>query len=121
MFSKPLYVQIRENRFRVRNINAARDVERRADPGFSHPRALVGDFTAAEVCLKGVLSEARGSGLALSTPVVIHPLEGVEGGLTQLEERTFRALAMGAGASKVVVWAGPALSDAEVLSLLRGR
>lgn len=121
MFSKPLYVQVRENQFQVRSISDSRTLKKKADQEFSHPRLLVGNFTAAQECLKSLLSEARGSGLALSTPVVIHPLEKIEGGLSQVEERLFHELAIGAGASKVVVWVGAALSDAEALAKIKGK
>lgn len=82
---------------------------------------LIGDFSAAQECLKLALSEARGSGFALMTSVVIHPLEKIEGGLTQVEERLFHALAIGAGASKVFVWVGAPLSDTEVMSKIKGK
>lgn len=121
MFAKPMYVQIRENQFLVRNINDSRSFQKKAAAGFSHQRMLVGNFTAAQECLKSLLSEARGSGLAFSTPVVIHPLERIEGGLTQVEERLFHELALGAGASRVVVWVGGPLSDVEVMSKLDGK
>jgi len=120
MFSKSLYVQIRENQVHVRNIDDPRTVQRQASAAFSHPRMLVGDFTVAQECLKKALSEARGSGFALTTAVVIHPLERIEGGLTLVEERLFHELAVGAGASKVVLWVGAPLSDTEVISKLRG-
>lgn len=121
MFTKSLYVQIRENRFDVRNINDARTFQRRADPFFSHPRMLVGDFTAAQACLKALLAEARGSGLTLATHVLMHPIDTIEGGLTQVEERLFQELAIGAGASKVRIWVGKPLTDAEVTAKLKER
>jgi len=120
MFAKSLYIQIRENHFHVRNIEDSNSLQRRANPDFSHPRMLVGNFTAAQECLKKAVSEARGPGFILTTSVVIHPRERMEGGLTQIEERVFRELAIGAGASKVVVWDGAPLSDAEVIARLRG-
>ncbi|MDR2838368.1 MAG: hypothetical protein LBV49_07385 [Azonexus sp.] len=116
MFTNFLYVQIRENFVQVRNVNNPRTFQRSASTPFSHPRMLVGNFTAAAECLKKAISEARGSGLFLSTSVVIHPLEKIDGGLTQVEDRLLRELALGAGASKVAVWVGPPLSDAEVIS-----
>jgi rod shape-determining protein MreB len=121
MFAKTLYVQIRENSIHVRNIDDSRALQRNANPAFSHPRMLVGSFTAAQECLKKALSEARGSGFVLTTAVVIHPLERVDGGLTQVEERLFHELAISAGASKAVVWVGAPLSDAEVISKLKGK
>lgn len=121
MFTKSLYVQVRENQFQVRNIDDSRSIQRNANPGFSHQRMLVGNFTAAQECLKVALSEARGSGFVLSTSIVIHPLEKIEGGLTQVEERLFHELAIGAGASKVFIWVGAPLSDAEVISKIKGK
>jgi len=121
MFTKSLYVQVRENQFQVRNIDESRSIQRKANPGFSHQRMLVGNFTAAQECLKATLSEARGSGLAFLTSVVIHPLEKIDGGLSQVEERLLHELAVGAGASKVFVWVGAPLSDAEVISKIKGK
>lgn len=118
MFAKLLYVQVRENQFTLRNIDGPRTSERTAAHSFSHPRMLVGDFTAAQACLKGLLSEAQGSGFVLSTSVVIHPLEKIDGGLSQVEERLFQELAAGAGA---IVWVGAPLSDAEVIAKVKGR
>jgi len=42
----------------------------------------------------------------------------IEGGLSEVEERALREVAMAAGASKVVVWVGHELSDAEVRDML---
>ena len=82
---------------------------------------LVGNFTAADACLKSLLSEAKGSGFVLGIDVLIHPLEKIEGGLSQVEERLFQELARGAGATKAVVWVGRHLSDSEVLAKLKGK
>jgi len=119
MFTKSLYVQVRENQFQIWNVNDARSVQRRANPAFSNQRTLVDNFAAAQQCLKAALSEARGPGFVLSTRVVIHPLEKIDGDLTQDEERLFFELAIGAGASRAIVWVGPPLSDAEVMSKIK--
>ncbi len=121
MFSKLLYVQVRENQFQIRNITDSVTIQRKANTPFSHPRMLVGNFTMAQECLKSALSEARGSGFALTTQVLIHPLEKLEGGLTQVEERLLQELALGARASKAVVWVGAPLGDAEVASKMAGK
>lgn len=120
MFSKSLYIQVRENRIEVRNVEDSRAFSQQANPGFSHPRMLVGDFTAAQACLKSLLAQARGSGFALSGAAIIQPLEKIGGGLSQVEERLFRELAVGAGASRVIVWVGATLDDAEVMARLKG-
>jgi hypothetical protein len=120
VFSRSLYIQVRENRFEVRNVDVGRAVQHHASPGFSHPRMLVGDFTLAQSCLKSLVAQARGSGFVLSVAALVHPLEKIEGGLTQVEERLFEELAIGAGVSRAVVWIGAPLSDAEVVAKLKG-
>lgn len=120
MFSKTLYVQVRENQFQVRNVIDGRSVQQHAKMVFSHPRMLIGDFTVAEMALSAVLSEAKGSCFVLKTNVLIHPLENIAGGLTQVEERVLLELAKMAGASKVILWTGELLSDQEVLAKFSG-
>lgn len=84
---------------------------------FAHPRSLVSDFTIAEVLLRAFVKLAHGTGLfSLAPRIVVHPLGSPAGGFTQVERRAFREMALGAGASDVVVWVGPELSDHEALS-----
>jgi len=112
-----LYVQVRPNRMSVRNVTAQKSVDRASATNFSHPRTLIGDFTVADAFLKTLVAEAR-SGFSLRTEILMHPLDRVEGGLSQVEERVFRELAMGAGASKAGVHVGATLSDPEVVAKL---
>lgn len=84
---------------------------------FNHPRTLLGDFTVGEQLLKAFIRRLNGkSWLALAPRVVIHPLGSPAGGFTQVERRAFHEMALGAGASQVVVWVGRELSDQEVQS-----
>jgi len=121
MFTKSIYVQIRENQFQVRNVDNSVSIQRKADSPFTHQRMVVGNFSAAQECLKSALSEVRGSGFAFITSVVMHPLEKIDGGLSQVEERLLHELALGAGASRVVVWVGAPLSDAEVVLKIKAK
>lgn len=78
---------------------------------FTHPRTLLADFAAAEKLLQ--LLVKRVSGNAWFTPppfVIIHPMAKTEGGLTMIEARAFRELALGAGAHDTLLYQGPALS-----------
>jgi rod shape-determining protein MreB and related proteins len=113
-----LYVQVRPDRFIVRRVGGGQAVDRMAPQPFSHPRALLGSFSNAEPFLKSLVAEAKG-GFVLKLEILIHPLEKVEGGLTEIEERAFEELGRGAGASKVKVWSGSPLSDAEVIEKLK--
>jgi hypothetical protein len=81
---------------------------------FSDHRMLVGNFSNAEALLKDGLKHIIASRFAPAPSVLVHPMERVDGGLNQVEERLYRELALGAGARKVVVWSGAVLSDADV-------
>jgi rod shape-determining protein MreB len=74
---------------------------------FSHPRQLIVDFDSAEQILRHAFIQiTNGKILAPSPKVVIHPMEKLEGGLTQIEIRAFRELCLGAGAREAVVYVG---------------
>lgn len=84
---------------------------------FNHPRTLIGDFTVGEQLLKAFVRRLNSnSWFALAPRIVMHPLGSPAGGFTQVERRAFRELALGAGASGVVLWVGRELSDQEVQS-----
>ncbi|OOG39692.1 rod shape-determining protein [Polaromonas sp. A23] len=84
---------------------------------FSHPRTMVGDFIAGEQVVKAFIRKLTGSGWLATTPrVVFHPLGDPAGGFTQVEIRAFREMVLGAGASDVLMWQGPELTDEQVSS-----
>ena len=78
-------------------------------------RGKVSQFQLAQVLLKRAVKEiSKGSIFTPSPEILIQPLELTTEGLSQVEERVLREVAIGAGASRVVVWLGHELSDAEV-------
>ena len=88
---------------------------------FKHPRTLVADFTAAQVVLKGFFKQLFDGRLFAPAPtVVLHPKVDPEGDFTQIEIRALAELALGAGASKVVIWHGRDLADGELKELRFG-
>jgi len=117
-----VYVRVRRNQFRVRSLDSAAEATFDAQPPFTTARLLIGQFLAAENLLKRAVKEmSKGRIFAVSPQVLIQPLEMIEGGLSEVEERVLREVAIGAGASKVVVWVGDELSDAEVREKLSGK
>jgi len=111
-----VYVRVSKNQFRVRHVVDKKEVIVSAFEPFTTKRLLVGEFAAAEKYLKeGVKKVHEGRWFAASPVIVIQPLEMIEGGLSQVEERVLKELAVCAGARKVVVWVGQELSDQEVV------
>jgi rod shape-determining protein MreB len=85
---------------------------------FKHPRTLLADFTLGEQVLKAFMKKLfEGNLFARSPMVVLHPRIDPEGGFTQIEIRALHELALGSGASKVIVWQGRELQDQELREL----
>jgi rod shape-determining protein MreB len=86
--------------------------------GFKHPRTLLADFAVAEQTVKYFIKRVTPNTFFTPSPViVIHPLDMLEGGLTQIEIRAFAEICSMAGASRVYVWTGPELSNEELQQL----
>ncbi|NQY38078.1 MAG: rod shape-determining protein [Alteromonadaceae bacterium] len=82
---------------------------------FSHPRFLLSNFFVAEKLLQHAVYKLLGKFSIKPAPsIVMHPMEKLEGGLSQIETRAFKELALGAGAYNVVVYSGETLSNHEV-------
>ncbi|WP_338517233.1 rod shape-determining protein MreB [Alteromonas gracilis] len=80
---------------------------------FSHPRVLFSDFYVGEKLLQHAFSTfAKYRFLRVTPKTVIHPMEKTDGGLTMIEIRAFRELALGAGSIESKVYVGEPLSIA---------
>jgi hypothetical protein len=120
LFTTILYVKVYANKFSVKNISecshwlsACPEVE------FTTERLLVGKFSTAEPILRKLVKGVLPKGLFTKRPmVVIQPIEKIEGGLSEVEERIFKELALGAGAIKVALHVGDELTDREVEVLI---
>ena len=85
---------------------------------FAHPRTLLGDFVAGEQLLRTLLRKlpVKRSMFTPAPTIVLHLQGDPQGGFTSVEVRAFREMALAAGASEVVVWQGPNLSDQQLLA-----
>ncbi|NMP16335.1 rod shape-determining protein [Thalassotalea sp. Y01] len=136
-FGSTLYVQIWENRIRVVDIQTNKvfdekpllQLETRKNGEkkiiaignaayvnplnpFSHPRALLSNFFVAERLLQEIVKQLVGNKFISPAPaIIIQPMEKTDGGLTMIEIRAFKEMALGAGARDVAVHQGPATLD----------
>ncbi|WP_031410992.1 rod shape-determining protein [Vibrio parahaemolyticus] len=77
---------------------------------FSHPRSFIADFYVAEKLIQhGVREVLKSKFFKLSPRIIMHQLEKVEGGLTNVEERVLRELALSGGAREVITYVGKQL------------
>ncbi len=116
LFLSTLYVRVSRNQFHVRHLETKREVVVSARVPFSTRRLLIGNLSVAEETLDDAVEKLQKGRWYPPPPlVVIQPLEMIEDGLSEVEERVLREVAASAGARKVVVWVGHELSDAEVM------
>ena len=120
LFTADLYIKVYENRFEVKNIsNRGQWATAHSKTPFTTDRLLVGKFSIAEPLLRKLIKKVLPKRLVpYSAKVVIHPVQRVEGGLSEVEERIFNELAEGAGAFRVALHTGNELTDTEVVNLL---
>ncbi len=119
MLHDKVYIQIFADRMLLRSVVTGRELELRPSAPYSHPRAIIGNFTIAEETLRKGIKDLQRGRFILRTLAVIHPRERIEGGITQVEETCLREVGIGARANKVIVWSGTTLTDAEVEAKLR--
>src|SRR5215217_1769629 len=94
IFPNAVYVRVSRNQFRIRHVKSGAESTFQASVPFSTVRLLIGEFTAAEQALKAALKNAEKERLLRLPPqMLMHPLEMVEGGLSQIEERIFLEVA----------------------------
>jgi len=116
-----LYIRIRRDSFEIKALDQAISHVARSLRGFSSDRLLIGQFSEARSTLLQALKDLQPSTplLALRPEVLMHPLEIISGGLSEVEERVLQDLAHAAGARSVVIWVGRELRDEEVRERLR--
>lgn len=120
LFSMPLYIKAYTDSFVLRDLFEQKPEQHfSASRRFSNQRMLVANFTHAQHCLKQAVNAMLPKHFIRRRPaLLIQPMELIEGGLSQIEERVFHELARGAGAYRVVLWTGRELSDKEALHKL---
>lgn len=85
------------------------------DP-FSNSRTFVSNFEVAENILRHLIYMVVQRRIIVRLFVVLHPLEKLEGGITQIEYRGLMELGECIGGRKVYIWTGSNLADNDLLS-----
>lgn len=107
-----IYVQLYQSRFDILNVTTGQALVLGRDVNFSSPRMVLADFTGTQFLLRQGIRKVRSS--FLSPNIVLHPMELIEGGITQVEHRALRELGHGIGGRRVAIWEGDVLPSASV-------
>lgn len=78
---------------------------------FNHCRSLVSDFYIAEKFIsEAIRSLEKRRFFSLAPKIIMHPMEGLEGGITPIEEKVLVELGISVGARECLVYVGPELN-----------
>ncbi|WP_041737212.1 hypothetical protein [Colwellia psychrerythraea] len=121
LFTVDLYIKVRKNRFEAKNLSSSGSWETiQSEHPFTTERLLVGTFSAAESALTKLIKSVTPRSFFKKSPqIIIQPMELLDGGLSEVEERIFKELALGSGAFKVILHTGSELTDSEAMQLIR--
>ncbi|KXF83109.1 rod shape-determining protein [Enterovibrio coralii] len=82
---------------------------------FSHPRSLISDYKAMQPLLRYAISKVVKTGLWMPrVQVILHPMEKVEGGVTELEKKALCDMAYNAGVKSAFVYWGDTLEETQL-------
>ena len=102
--SKAIYIKIKRNLVEVTDLKTGETVVKHAVQPFSSTRNVVSSFNPVNETIQSALEELGATSTFLSKfNILIQQLEGIEGGLSDIEKRALRDLAEMAGANKVVI------------------
>ena len=115
-----MYLRVTSNEMELKDIETGVTIKKKGKIKFSSQRSLIADFDAAEILLRGILTDMDGDGIfQRSIHFLVQPLELLEGGISEVEKRAFRDLSEHAGGRKVYITETvDQLSDDEVIALL---
>lgn len=100
-----IYIKIRRDHIEATDLISGQTISKHATRPFSGIRNIVSNFNNANETIEAALSELglRRSFFPPRLKILMHQLEGLEGGLSDIEKRALRDLAEIAGANKVEI------------------
>jgi hypothetical protein len=111
-------VYISRNQMEVVNLDTGATANGAGE--FTSERILIGNYPPAEKLLAGLVKSLASKSLfAKRTRLIVQPLEMIEGGLSMIEDSTFKQLGVRAGAIETRVYVGERLSREAAATLLK--
>ncbi len=115
-----LYIKLWKDEVEIINVNNGKRIREKSNIPFSSSRLLIADFEVAENFLKRVINKLkRANKIKRYNTILVHPMEFVEGGISEVEERIFLESFERLNGRIVKIWDGEELSNKQVLRKLK--
>lgn len=123
MFAETIYIKIDKNFMMAKNLSAEGHWQsQHAGASFTNNRLLVANFSIAQTTLSTLLQAVKSPGfLPKKLTLVMQPMQMIEGGLSEVEQRVYKELGLGAGAQHVYLHTGNELNDQDALALAKSK
>jgi len=109
-FDSELYIQIWPTKLTITKVKTGEVFQEECVGPFERSRLIINDFEAAEKQLRQSVRKVYENSFAPPAPrMVIHPMDLPPDGISSIEIRAFRDLAVSAGAREVKVYTGLAI------------
>lgn len=117
-----VYVQVLRNKITATDLETLQRVTVQADHPFSSVRQVLGTFQSAADTIQRALKDLGMKSSFSTIKMIVHQMEGTEGGLSDIEKRGLRDVAEISGAKIVhLVEQERALTSDEALQLIDSR
>ena len=111
-----LYVKLWKNEIEIKDVEKEKSIREKSVVPFSNSRLLIADFEVAEDFFKKVLLKLKKNyKIKRYNTILVHPMELIEGGISETEKRIFLESFERVDGRAVIVWEGKELSNIEVL------
>lgn len=115
-----LYVKIWKNRVEIIDVEKGNSIKEKSNIPFSNDRLLISDFNIAERFFKKQIEKLKKEYIINRyNSILVHPMELIEGGISEVETRIFLESFERLNGRKVKVWDGVELSSKQVIEKLR--
>ncbi len=114
-----LYVKLWKDEIEIIDVEKGKRIREKSSISFSNSRLLIANFEVAEEFFKKVfLKLKKDYKIKRYNSILVHPMELVEGGISETEKRIFLESFERVGGKLVLIWTGQELSNTEVLKKL---
>ena len=114
-----LYVKLWKDEIEIIDVEKGKRIREKSSISFSNSRLLIANFEVAEEFFKKVfLKLKKDYKIKRYNSILVHPMELVEGGISETEKRIFLESFERVGGKLVLIWNGQELSNTEVLKKL---
>jgi hypothetical protein len=114
--SDQLYIKVSSNYVEIIDVDKNKKVNGKSIEPFSSERLLIAEFSVAEDFMNDLINKLKRNNR--SNAILFHPIDFVEGRISEVETRIFLEISARLKGRKVKIWVGQELTNKRVIEEL---